>query len=116
MATNKKSSKTSKSFIRKVHELSQKDIARSTIIASLLFNVLFFAAIFVITSTDSFDSRLLNIVNERYCQNKKSLSDRVEKLGKERAIEDWHIACISKDFKPYYQEAIDKFRAANKEE
>ncbi len=53
------------------------------------------------------------MVNRRYCENTKSLNERIEKLGRKKAVEDWHIACISEDFKPFYKEAIDKFRASN---
>lgn len=103
--------KSNKRFLKRVHDLTQKDISRSIIIASLLFNVLFFAAIFVITSTDAFDNRLLSMANRRYCQNAKELNQRIEKVGKEKAVEDWHVVCVSDEFRPYYKEAIDKFRA-----
>lgn len=109
MATKKK---VSKSFLNRVHALTQKDVSHSFIIASLLFNVLFFAGVFVVTSTDTFDAGMLNLVNRRFCQNTKSLNERIEQLGEEKAIEDWHIACISKEFKPYYKEAVSKFRAS----
>lgn len=110
MATKKKT--PSKKFSQKVHKIVQTDMFKSVAIASVLLNILFLVSIFVLTSTSTFDRQLYTGARERYCQNVDAVRERAEELGSERAaVEEWQVDCIGKDFKPFYKEAVDKYRA-----
>jgi len=110
MATHKKTQ--GKKFKQKVQQAVQNDIFTSIAIASVLLNVLFFVSIFVLTSTSTFDRQLYLSAQERYCNNIDGVRDRAKELGSEQAAQDeWQIDCVGKDFKPFYKEAVDKYRA-----
>lgn len=114
MATKKsttKSKKANKRFLNKVHTLTERDIFKSIAVASILFNILFFTALFVLISSNSFDRSLYTSVKNRYCNNIKEVENRAEKLGNDQAaLMEWHVSCLSADFEPYHSEAVDKFK------
>lgn len=116
MATKKtarKNKKPSKKFLSKVHDLTEKDIFKSIAIASILFNILFMAALVVLSRTDSFDRGLYQGVKSRYCKNLSAVEERANKLGDEKsAIVEWHVTCQSEQFAPYFEEAVTKFKAS----
>jgi hypothetical protein len=110
MATKKKT--TSKKISNKVTQIVQTDIFRSIAIASVLLNILFLITIVVLTSTATFDRRLYNSARERYCDNTEVLASRAKELGSEKsAAMERQVDCIGKDFKPFYKEALDKYKA-----
>lgn len=107
--------KPNKRFLKKVHELTEKDIFKSIALASIGLNILAIAAFFVLTSTDSFDRNLYTSVRDKYCDNVNEIRNRAEKLGDEdAALLEWKVTCISKDYKPFYEESIKKFEATLK--
>ncbi len=110
MATSKKTQ--GKRFTQKVHKIIQGDVFKSIAVASVLFNILFFATIFVLTSTDTFDRKLYSSAKDRYCQNVSAAKARAQQLGSEKmALKELQIDCVGKDFRPFYNEAIEKFNA-----
>lgn len=114
MATKKKTSP--KKITQKVQAIVQADIFKSVAVASVLLNVLFLITIIVLTSSSTFDHKLYNSARERYCNNSESLKNRADELGnKQAAAEERQVDCVGKDFRPFYNEAIDKFRAQTNE-
>lgn len=110
MSTKKKTSK--KSFRKNVMKLMESDIFHSIAIASVLLNILFLVSIFVLTSTDTFDRKFYTSARDRYCANIEGISQRANELGSEDvAIKEWQITCLSPEFKPFYNEALEKFDA-----
>lgn len=109
MATVKK---TSKSAAKRVKQMVTSDVFRSVAIVSIAFNILFLASIFVLTSTDTFDRRFYNAARDQYCQNVDGVRERASELSSEKAaVKEWQVTCVSKEFKPYYNEALEKFNA-----
>lgn len=105
-----------KSWWRRVHSIVHADVFKSVAIASLLLNVLFLVSVFVFTSTDTFDRRFYNMSREKYCKNYEGVIERAKELNDEqKALDEWRITCVSSEFKPFYQEAVEKFRARNNE-
>ncbi len=110
MATKKKT--TSKKISQKVRAIVQADMFKSIAVASVLLNILFLVTIVVLTSSSTFDHKLYSSARERYCNNSESLKNRANELGNtEAAIEERQVDCVGEDFRPFYNEAIDKFRA-----
>lgn len=111
---NKKTSSSKKKISQKVQKIVQTDVFKSVAIASVLLNILFFVTIIVFTSTNTFDRKLYLSAQDRYCDNIDGVKDRAEQLGSTQAAEqEWQIDCIGKQFKPFYSEALDKFRASS---
>ena len=110
MATNKKT--PTKKFTQRVHKVVQSDIFKSVAVASVLLNVLFFVTIVVLTSTDSFDRNFYTASKNRYCQNITGVRERAKELGSEAAaINELQVDCVGPKFQPFYNEAIEKFKA-----
>ena len=111
MAKSKKTQKKGSS--KKVSKLVRSDVVKSVAIASVLLNVLFFATILVLSSTNTFDRRLYTSVHSKYCQNSSALSERSKELGNAgEALNERQVDCIGKDFAPFYKEALDKYKAS----
>ena len=109
--TKKKSTKNGR-FLTRVHKITETDIFTSIAIVSIMMNILFVASIFVLSSTDAFDHSVYNSVRSRYCNNIKGVIDRAQKTGNEKeAVAEWKENCLSEEFQPFYQEAVEKFRA-----
>lgn len=109
MATKKKNSR---SLSKKAQLIVKNDVVKSVAIASVLLNILFLVSIFVITSTDTFNRKVYVAARERYCNNSAAVKERATELGDETiALQERDVDCIGTNFKPFYQEAIDKFRA-----
>jgi hypothetical protein len=109
MATSKK---LSKSFRKKVQKIVEGDTLKSIAVASVLLNILFLVSIFVLTSTDTFDRRFYNAARNHYCKNVSGIKARAKELGDEKkAIREWEITCVNSNFRPYYDEAVEKFDA-----
>jgi hypothetical protein len=109
MATTKK---PSKSFRKKVLRIVEGDTLKSIAAASVLLNILFLVSIFVVTSTDTFDRRFYNAARSQYCKNVSGIKARAKELGDEKkAIREWELTCVSSNFRPYYDEAVEKFDA-----
>lgn len=109
--TKKKSTKGGR-FLKRVHRITETDIFTSIAIVSILMNILFIASLFVLSSTDAFDHSVYNSVRSRYCKNINNVVQRAEETGSEdEAISEWQVNCLSEEFLPYYQEAVEKFRA-----
>jgi hypothetical protein len=116
MAKKNKSSQRNGRFLRKVHQLTETDIFTSIAIVSLLLNILFFASIFVLSSTDTFDRGLYKTVKSQYCNNLVGLENRAIELGSENdALQEWRIECRTSEFQPYFDEAVEKFNAQQPE-
>jgi hypothetical protein len=113
MATTKK---TSKKVAQKVRAIVQADVFKSIATASVLLNILFLVTVVVLTSSSTFDHKLYTSARERYCNNAGALKSRAHDLGDANAAAtEWQINCISKNFEPFYNEAIEKFEAQNKQ-
>ncbi len=114
MAQKKSTSSKNGRFLRKVHKITETDIFTSIAIVSILLNVLFFASVLVLTSTDTFDDSIYQFVESRYCSNISAVEQRAVELGSEtEALREWHINCTTSEFEPYFNEAVEKFDAAN---
>ena len=110
MATSKKTQ--GKKFTQKVHKIVQSDIFKSLAVTSVLLNILFLITLFVLGSTNTFDHRLYSSAKEKYCQNIEGFKQRAKELGSEKAaVNEFQINCIGSDFRPFYNEAIEKFKA-----
>lgn len=110
MATKKKT--PTKNFTQRVHKIVQSDIFKSVAVASVLLNVLFFVTIVVLTSTDSFDRSFYSASKSRYCQNIAGVRERAKVLGSEEAaLNELQVDCVGPKFQPFYNEAIEKFKA-----
>lgn len=110
MAKKKKPGK--KAIQKKVNKLMESDIFHSIAVVSVLLNILFLVSIFVLTSTDTFDRKFYNSAKSQYCANVQGIEDRAEELGSEQtAVREWQITCISKEYKPFYDESVEKFNA-----
>ena len=110
MATAKK--RPTKGFKNRVMRVVESDVFTAIAISSVILNVLFFASIYVLTSTDTFDRRFYESARTRYCQNVDGVINRADELGNEKeAVKEWQVTCISKEFRPFYKEALDKFNA-----
>lgn len=109
MATKKNNSKK---ITKKARQITRADVIKSVAITSVLLNLMFLITIFVLTSTSTFDRRFYTAARKNYCKNVQALKDRVEELGDEtEAQKERQVDCIGKDFKPFYQEALDKYNA-----
>lgn len=92
--------------------MMESDIFHSVAIVSVLLNILFLVSIFVLTSTDTFDRKFYSSAKSRYCANVQGVKDRAEELGSEEAaVREWQITCVSEEFKPFYDESVEKFNA-----
>lgn len=112
-----KKASTKKRFSQKVQNMTKKDIVTSVAVASVLLNILFLVTVLVLTNTDTFSRGVYTSAREQYCKNTAGLKDRAEKIGStELAVEERNIDCISKDFLPYYNEAVEKYRAQTSEQ
>lgn len=108
MATKKNSNKLSK----KARKISQADVIKSIAITSVLLNVLFLVSVFVLTNSTTFNRNVYTSARARYCENSESSKERGGELGDEKKAErEKTVDCIGKDFKPFYQEAIEKYEA-----
>jgi hypothetical protein len=104
--------KSNKRFSQKVHKIVKSDLFTSIAIASVILNILFLTGVFVLTSDNTFDRDLYTNVRGRYCRNIDGVVERAKELGsEEKALKEWQVVCVSKEFSPYYQEAIEKFEA-----
>lgn len=104
--------KSSKKISKKVRKMVQSDAFTSIAIVSILLNILFLVTIFVLSSTNSFGRGVYTTVRDRYCNNVEGVIERAEELGDEStAVREWQITCVSDEFKPYYTEALKKFKA-----
>lgn len=110
MATKKKSS--GKRFQQQVRKMVHGDLFTSIAVVSILLNILFLVSFLVLTSSDTFDKRFFQSAQNRYCNNISGLEQRAQELGDDKkALQEWEVDCIGKDFKPFYKEALDKYRA-----
>jgi len=108
----KKKKSPSKTIRKKVEQAVESDVFHSIAIASVLLNILFLTSIFVLTSTDTFDRKFYNSARDKYCNNVDGVRERAKELGDEKqAVKEWQVTCVTQDFKPFYNEAIDKFNA-----
>lgn len=104
--------KPGKKLSKKVKKIVNSDVFTSIAIVSLLLNVLFLVSLFVLTSTDTFNKDLYSGVKNKYCSNIQGIRERAEELGSEdKAVREWQVDCVSKEFKPYFDEAVKKFNA-----
>ena len=90
----------------------ESDIFRSIAIVSVLLNILFLTGVYVLTSTDTFNRNFYNSSRANYCANVDGVKERAKELASEKsAVREWQITCVSKEFKPFYDEAVAKFNA-----
>lgn len=109
MATKKKSSS---GFKNKVMKVVESDLFTALAITSVALNILFLASVFVLTSTDTFDRKFYESSRSRYCNNVDGVRQRASELNSEKeAVKEWQVTCVSEEFSPFYEEAIDKFNA-----
>ncbi len=107
--------KSSKKLSQKAKKIIKSDLFTSIAIVSLVLNVFLLAGLYVLTSADTFDREVYLNVKERYCKNPDAVIDRGKELGSnEKALQEWQVSCISKEFLPYYKEALQKFEASSK--
>jgi len=106
MATSKKT------FRKNVTRVMESDIFHSIAIVSVILNILLLVGVYVLSSTDTFGRNFYDSARTKYCQNIDGITDRAEQLKSEKAaVKEWQITCISKEFKPFYDEATAKFDA-----
>lgn len=109
MATKKKSTK---GFKDRVMHVVESDLFTAVAISSVVLNILFMASVFVLTSTDTFNRKFYESSRSKYCNNVEGVIQRSEELGDEKeAVKEWQVTCVSKEFLPFYKEALDKFNA-----
>ena len=111
MAIKKKSS--GKALTQRARKIIKGDVKKSVAVASVLLNVLFLISIVVITNVGTFDRNLYTAARDRYCRNEAALITRIQELDGDfdQATREHQIDCIDESFKPFYQEALDKFNA-----
>jgi hypothetical protein len=110
-----KSKKSSKSLSNKINKVVKSDVFTSIAIVSVLLNLLFLIGVFVLTNTNTYNTGLFNSVRSHYCKNIDGLVSRAEELGdSSEALKEWRVNCVSKEFAPFYQEAVKKFEASSK--
>jgi len=117
MATTKKtSSKSVGKLSQKAKKMVQGDFIKSIAIVSVLLNILFLVTVLVLSNRSTFDRRLYVGARDRYCQNTNALKERAtELLDQKAAARERQIDCIGADFKPFYNEAIEKYQAASQQ-
>lgn len=99
----------------KVHSVVKSNIFMSIAIASLAFNIFLFVTLFVLSDSNVFDRKAYSAVRNKYCANVEGVVQRANELGSDsEALREWQITCVSKDFRPFYKEAIQKFEAHSK--
>lgn len=109
MATVKK---TPRSAAKRIKQMVTSDVFRSIAVVSIVFNILFLASVYVLTNTDTFDRSFYNAARKQYCQNVDGVRARASELSSEKAaVKEWQVTCVSQEFQPYYNEAIEKFNA-----
>lgn len=109
-----KAKKPTKKFMNKVHHIVETDIFQSIAIVSVLLNILFLICVVLFTNTSTFNHGVYKAAKNRYCRNVSAVRERADELGSEQAaIDEWQINCIGDKFKPFYQEALEKFNAQN---
>ena len=108
-----KSKKTpSKAFRQKVKKIVEADVVKSIAIASVLLNILFLVSVVVLSSSSTFDHRVFTAARDRYCRNDEALTSRAKELGSKKAAqEELEVACVGKGFQPFYNEALQKYKA-----
>jgi hypothetical protein len=110
-------SSTKKGFTNRVHDLTKKDIIASIALVSVLCNVLFLATILVMTNSATFSRGVYTTARDKYCNNISALEQRAEAIGDPSiALEERNIDCISEDFLPFYQEAVEKYHVQSREQ
>jgi hypothetical protein len=110
MAKSKKNQ--SKAFKQKVKKIVSGDIFKSVAAASILLNILFLVAIFVLSSANSFDRKVYVASRDKYCENSEARKVRAKELGSDTAaLKERQVDCVGKDFAPFYNEALQKFNA-----
>lgn len=113
MATKKKNS--TKGLSQKVRKMVMGDIVKSIAIASVLLNVLFLVSVLVLTSTNVFDRDVYGAARERYCTNPHAFEKRADELGDSAsALKERQVDCIGDGFRPFYNEALEKYEATVK--
>lgn len=101
-----------KRFVKKVHDLTRKDIVTSVAAVSILLNVLFLVTVLVLTNTETFSREIFTATRDQYCTNLKSVRKHADKIGSfKEALKQHRIDCVADDFLPFYNEAIEKYRA-----
>lgn len=106
--------KTNKRFTQKVHKVVKSDLFTSVAIASLLLNIFFVVGLVVLTNPDTYNREVYENVRARYCKNIDGLVDDAEETGNgAQVLAQWKITCVSKEFLPYYKEALKKFNAGS---
>ena len=109
----KTSTKNRGKFLTRVHKITETDIFASIAIASILINVFFLVSVFVLSSRSTYDTSVYNSVKTRYCKNIDGVSKRAEAIGNQKdAVDEWKVNCLNDDFKPFFNEAVEKFRAS----
>ena len=109
----KSSKKSSKKLSAKVNKIVKSDVFTSIAILSLALNVFLLVAVFVLTNPDTYNRNVFNGVRAQYCKNINGVIERAEELGdSDAALKEWKVTCVSKEFAPYYNEAVKKFNAA----
>ena len=102
---------------QKVRKIIKGDVIKSIAVTSVLLNILFLISIVAVTNAGNFDRHLYTGVRDRYCQNGAAAETRTKELGGDfdQAAREREVDCIGNNFKPYYQEALDKFNAQPQE-
>ena len=110
MAKSKKTQ--SKAFKQKVRKIVNGDIFKSVAAASILLNILFLVAVFVLSSNNTFDRKVYVASRDRYCTNAEAQKVRAKELGSDKAAsKERQVDCVGKDFQPFYNEALQKYNA-----
>lgn len=90
----------------------ESDIFRSIAVASVILNIFFLTGVYVLTSTDTFNRNFYLSSRDKYCTNVDGVKERAVELASEKtAVKEWQVTCTSKEFKPFYDEAVAKFNA-----
>ncbi len=109
----KSSKKSPKKLSNKVTSIVKSDVFTSIAIVSIVLNVLLLVGLFVLTTSNTYDTAVFTSVRSRYCKNIDGVVKRAEELGSSQAaLQEWKVNCVAKEFAPYYQEAIQKFEAS----
>ena len=99
---------------KRATKLLKRDLIHSVAMASILLNILFLVGWAVITYGDA-DQEAYDLARNRLCVdnykenlNQAILEASTEDAGKIAAIE-FMVQCVSDDFKPYYENAIETY-------
>lgn len=99
---------------KRAAKLLKRDLLHSVAMASILLNILFLVGWAVVTYGDA-DQEAYDLARNRLCVDnysknlQKAVKDSTTTEAAQVAALEFKIQCVSDDFKPYYENAIETY-------